>query len=33
MAEIKYYVALPFIATDDGAAGGSRPNAIVPLRL
>jgi hypothetical protein len=27
MAEVTYYVALPFIASDDGVAAVSRPNA------
>jgi len=30
MAEVTYYVALPFIASDDGVAAGDRPNASIP---
>jgi hypothetical protein len=30
MAEVTYFVALPFIAADEGVAPGSRSNASIP---
>lgn len=38
MAEVKYYVALPFVASDDGVAASEpteclNPNAVVILRM
>jgi hypothetical protein len=29
MAEVTYFVALPFVAADDGIAAGDRPNASI----
>jgi hypothetical protein len=28
MAEVTYFVALPFVDNDDGVAAGGRPNAV-----
>jgi hypothetical protein len=30
MAEVTYYVALPFVASDDGMAAGEPTNASIP---
>jgi hypothetical protein len=32
MAEVIYYVALPFVASDDAWRLGSRPNVSIPRR-
>jgi hypothetical protein len=32
MAEVTYYVALPFVAADDGIAPGKRSSASIPMR-
>jgi hypothetical protein len=33
MAEVTYFVALPFVASDDGWRPANRPNASTPTRL
>jgi hypothetical protein len=32
MAEVTYYVALPFVVSDDGVAAGEPPNASILWR-